>query len=347
MRFDTGGSPHIHSSNHTAKIMLTVALAMLPGLLAQIWFFGFGVVLNISMALAAGLAFEAIMLRLRMRPLRPFLSDNTTLVTAMLLGAALPPLAPWWIPVIGMFFAIVLAKQLYGGVGNNVFNPAMVGYVVLLTSFPFEMTQWLPSTSVAAGAPGIGESINAFLTLPGVDAITGASPLDVVKTELGQNLTLGEIVAAEPVIGLIGAPGWEWVNAAYLVGGVWLTLTRLVHWRIPVAMLIGLAAPALIANIIDPDQFPGMGFHLFSGAAMLGAFFIATDPVTASTTPKGALIFGAGIGFLVWLIRTAGGYPDGVAFAVLLMNMAAPLIDRYTTPPPFGATRPRTEDGEP
>jgi electron transport complex protein RnfD len=289
-------------------------------------------------------AAEAAMLRLRQRPLAPFLRDSSALVTALLLAVALPPIAPWWLTVIGTLFAIVVAKHLYGGLGYNPFNPAMVGYVVLLISFPLEMTQWLPPAGAGFERPGPGTTLGLILLGrpagdTAVDAITQATPLDLIQTDIGLARTIEEI-AASPLFGAVGGTGWEWVNLAFLLGGLWLLFRRIITWHIPVSLLAGLSLAALLFHVVDPSTHASPLFHLFSGASMLGAFFIATDPVSASTTPRGKLIFGAGIGVLVYVIRAWGGYPDGMAFAVLLMNIAVPTIDHYTQPRVFGEQRP-------
>ncbi len=288
------------------------------------------------------------MLALRGRPVVATVSDSSAVLTGVLLALALPPLAPAWLPVVGALFAIVVAKQLYGGLGYNPFNPAMVGYVVLLISFPREMTQWSAPNGLDITQLGFTETLAWSLNgvLPAaitLDAITLATPLDSVKTSLGLGQMLSEITAT-PKFGAFGGHGWEWINVAYLLGGLYLIYRRLIDWRIPVGMLSALFIIALVFHGSDTDAFPAPLFHLFSGAAMLGAFFIATDPVSASTTPRGRLLFGAGIGVIVYVIRTWGGYPDGVAFAVLLMNMAAPTLDHYTKPRVFGQDSKRSGD---
>ncbi|WJW76052.1 electron transport complex subunit RsxD [Thiohalobacter sp. IOR34] len=340
MQFHTYSSPHIIGPNRVDRLMRQVLLALLPGSLCAWWFFGWGLVFNLAMAGVSCIAAEALMLRLRQRPAGSVLGDGSALLTGVLLGLALPPLAPWWIPVIGSLFAIVVAKQLFGGLGYNPFNPAMVGYVVLIISFPREMTLW----PIPAGLDGQGLSFSeagrwVFAgQLPAnlqLDALTSATPLDTIKTRLGLDYTMSEITAA-PIFSNLGGRGWEWINLGYLAGGLWLLRRRAIHWQIPAGVLGGLFGIALLFYLFDPDAFPSPLLHLFSGAAMLGAFFIATDPVTASTTARGRLIYGAGIGIIVYVIRTWGGYPDGMAFAVLLMNMAAPTIDHYTRPRVFG-----------
>jgi electron transport complex protein RnfD len=336
MEFRTYTSPHLPASGSVSRMMSFVLLALLPGSLCAAWLFGWGVLVNILLAGLAAITAEAVMLMARKRPVLPVLQDGSALLTGVLLALALPPLAPWWIPVIGSLFAIVIAKQLYGGLGYNPFNPAMAGYVVLLISFPRELSLW-PATGQVLGLQDtlllvFSGSLPDTLTL---DAITMATPLDAVKTRLGLSETLTEI-RDSAVFGSFAGAGWEWLNLWFLLGGLWLLQQKIIKWQIPAGMLGGLFLTALLFYAWNPDIYPSPLFHLFSGAAMLGAFFIATDPVSASTTPRGRLYYGFGIGVLTYVIRTWGGYPDGVAFAVLLMNMAAPTIDYYTRPRVFG-----------
>ncbi len=344
MRFHTYSSPHLTGPNEVGLLMHRVAWALAPGALAAIWFFGWGVLLNLALSLATCLGAEALMLRLRGRPVGPALRDGSAGLTGLLLGLALPPLAPWWVVLVGGLFAMVLGKHLFGGLGYNPFNPAMVGYVVLLISFPREMTLWPPPQGVAGLHPGLLDALAwKFLgQLPvgqGLDSLTMASPLDAVRTHIGLGQRLEEIRHL-PVFGSLAGRGWEWVNLGYLAGGLWLLRARLIHWRIPTAVLGSLFVLAMVFHLYDPDNYASPLFHLLSGATMLGAFFIATDPVTASSTPRGQLIYGAGIGLIVYVIRNWGGYPDGMAFAVLLMNIATPTLDYYTRPPVFGERDP-------
>jgi electron transport complex protein RnfD len=311
--------PFIVAGFTVPRMMFQVLAALVPVLAVLVYLHGLRPIGLLAVAGATALACEALALRLRDRPSAPALRDGSVLVTAALLALAVPPGLPWWLLAFGTAVAVLLAKHAYGGLGQNPFNPAMVGYAVLLVSFPLEMTQW--------PAPGSGW-----------DAVTGATALDSLRTGLRQGYTMQEILAG-PAHGSIGARGGEWVNLAALAGGVYLLLRRVIRWHIPVAMLAGLAVPAAFAHLLDPGAFPGAAFHLASGAAMLGAFFIVTDPVSAATSDRGRLLYGAGIGLLTWIIRSWGGYPDGVAFAVLLMNLAVPLIDRYTVPRIHGEPR--------
>jgi len=342
IKSSASGSPHIHTEQRSVRnIMLSVTLALVPAIAVYAWLFGPAILVSIAWMAALALGLEALFLLIRGRALAPALGDGSALLTAVLLALALPPIAPWWLSLVGVFFAIVVAKQLYGGLGYNPFNPAMIGYAVLMISFPLQMTTWPPSLD-AGHALGLADSLNYIFggQLPGglgVDAISGATPLDTMKTQLGLGHTVDEIRAAHPIFGSLGGSDWQWINLAILAGGLWLVWRRIISWHIPVALLGALALMAGLFYLVNPDHYGSPLFHLFSGAAMLGAFFIATDPVTAATSNRGKLWFGAGIGILTYIIRTWGGYPDGIAFAVLLMNMAAPTIDYYTTPRVFGA----------
>jgi electron transport complex protein RnfD len=317
-----------------------VLVALIPGTLALWWYFGWGVLINIALATLTAVAAEASMLRLRGRAPGPVLIDLSAVVTAWLLAIALPPLLPWWQTVLGSAFAIIVVKQLFGGIGFNPFNPAMAGYVLLLVSFPVSMTRWLPPEVISGEGLSLVESLGVVFTgalPPGTtwDAISSATPLDQMRSELSDNRMISEI-RQSPLWGDFGGRGWEWVANWFLIGGLFLLWQRVISWRIPLSMLGALVLVSGLFWAIDPETHPHPGFHLFSGAAIVGAFFIATDPVSASTTPRGQLIFGALIGVLVFVIRSWGGYPDAVAFAVLLMNMAAPTIDYYTQPRVFG-----------
>jgi len=336
-------SPHGGRPNRVDRIMLEVILALIPGTLAMIWYFGWGILINLVLAGLFALLTETVALKLRRRPALPALRDLSALVTALLFALAVPPTLPWWQTLLGMVFAIGVAKQLYGGLGYNPFNPAMAGYVFLLVSYPLAMTSWLPPSMLAEQNLGFIDSIRLIFTgTPPAgltwDAITMATPLDQMRTQLDRNLMIDEI-RASPLWGDFGGRGWEWVGNWFLLGGLFLLWRRIISWHIPVSMLLGLLVTAGFFWLLDPQTHPFPAFHLFSGGAILGAFFIATDPVSACTTPRGQLVFGATIGVLVFVIRTWGGYPDAVAFCVLLMNIAAPTIDYYTQPRVLGHDR--------
>lgn len=333
-------SPYIVEKTSVSIVMLKVLIALVPGIFAYVWIYGSGILVSLLIASVTALASEALVLKLRKRPIMPFLMDGSALVTAWLLALALPPLAPWWLVVVGTLFAIVIAKQLYGGLGYNPFNPAMIGYAVLLISFPVIMTQWPAPLELAQAHLSFMDHLYYIFghALPDgvkIDAISSATPLDYLKTQLTLQHNVADISQAS-IFGQFGAKGGELVIGAYLLGGLYLLQQRIISWHIPVAFLATLAVMAGAFHLADPAHYAGPLFHLFSGAAVFCAFFIATDPVSGPTTPNGKLIFAAGVGALTYLIRVYGGYPDGVAFAVLLMNICVPLIDAYTQPRVFG-----------
>lgn len=340
MQFATGPSPHLPRPNSVHRVMQRVLIALVPGIVVLTVVMGIGVISNLVLCTVSALLLEAASLWLRGRPVRTHINDLSAVVTAWLLAIALPPLSPWWLILIGNGFAIVVAKQLYGGLGYNPFNPAMVGYVVVLIAFPLELTSWVAPIGLGATDITLWQSLQAIAGsgVASLDGVTAATPLDVAKTELSRGRTLSEIRDGA-AFGLVGGHGLEWVNLAFLGGGLWLLWKQVIQWQIPVSMLASLAVVAGLFWMVDPGTHPTPLFHLATGAAILGAFFIATDPVSAATTPTGRIVFGAGIGVLTYVIRTWGGYPDGVAFAVLLMNLVAPTIDYYTQPRVFGHER--------
>jgi electron transport complex protein RnfD len=340
-------SPFLKPGLSVAKMMRVVTLLMIPGIVTAIYVFGYGILVNIILSIVFALSFEAVILYLRKRPIKTYLSDSSALLTAVIIGVALPPLAPWWLTFIGVLFAIVIAKQLYGGLGYNTFNPAMVAYAILLISFPAQMTTyWQTPTMLLSQVDGatlsLLESIHfqLFGQLPAnvsIDSLTSASPLGIVRTAISSGAaTIAEIDAQGNAFGMLGGIGTEWVNIAFLIGGLVMLRKGLISWHIPISLLATLGFLSLLFGSFELDSNPSPLFHLFSGATMLGAFFIATDPVTASTTPKGRIFYGAGIGALIYIIRTWGGYPDAIAFSVLIMNMCAPLLDYYTQPRVYG-----------
>jgi len=333
-------APFLNKPDTVSQIMLKVLLALIPGIALYVWYFGPAILVSITLASLTALGTEALMLKLRNRPIAPFLKDNSALLTGWLLALSIPPLAPWWLVVVGTAFCIVVAKHLYGGLGNNLFNPAMIGYAVLIISFPMQMTHWI--TPHGLGLVELSfldqlEYIFAGVLPPNVtlDAITMATPLDTLKTHLHLDEHINEILDM-PIYGRLAGHGSEMVAWGFLFGGLYLLASRIISWHIPVAYLGTLLVIAGIFHLVDPAHYVTPLFHWYSGAAMIGAFFILTDPVSSPTTNRGKLIFAALAGLITYLIRAFGGFPDGVAFATLLMNISVPLIDAYTQPRVFG-----------
>ena len=334
------GSPHILTpGSSVSTIMLLVLFALLPAIGAYYFFFGPAILISITLATATALLAEAAMLKLRDYPVKYFLTDGSAILTAWLLALSIPPLAPWWLIVVGTAFAIIVAKHLYGGLGNNLFNPAMAGFAVLMISFPSFMTQWPAPLLLSHHPVGLMEAIQYYFSgaLEGarLDAVTMATPLDTLKTQLNLQHTVGE-VKHMPIFGNFGGKGTEVIASMYLLGGLFLLQQRIITWHTPISFLVTLTLIAALFNGIDASRYASPMFHLFTGGAMLGAFFIATDYVTGPTTPLGKLIFGTGVGILEYVIRVFGGYPDGIAFSILIMNAAVPLIDAYTQPRVYG-----------
>ena len=327
-------SPHTHGPMSTPRVMQHVLLATVPGIVALTTFFGFGTLVNLVWACIVALGCESLALALRGRPIAFYLKDYSALVTATLLAIALPPYSPWWLIAVGVACAILLAKHLYGGLGYNPFNPAMAGYVILLISFPVQMTAWAPPRGLGQ-LPSLPEALTACFWPAGYDGTTMATPLDLMKQNT--SLLVDDLWNQAPQFGRWAGLGWEWVNIAFLAGGAWLLYQRIFTWHAPLAMLASLGL--LAAIFYDGGSSASGGsplFHLLSGATMFGAFFIVTDPVTSAVSVRGRLVYGAMIGALVYVIRVRGNYPDAVAFAVLIANFAAPFIDNYTQPRTYG-----------
>ncbi len=325
MSFITVTSPHQTGQQRTAWVMRQVCYATLPALVTLSLCFGIGSILNVLWCVAIALLLEGICLKLRDKNLAFYLSDGSAAVTGLLLGLSISPLSPWWLSLIGLVFAIPIAKHLYGGLGQNPFNPAMIAYAILLVSFPVEMTRW------PTGMNSIESTLHIFLDQYGsVDLMTGATPLDNFKTN-HQSPTLTWLSN-----GNIDLPEWMMVNIMFGLGGLYLLARKIITWHIPASFLASLTLLSCIFFMVDNQHYASPVLHLLTGATMIGAFFIATDPVTAATSNGARLIYGAGIGLLIYIIRTWGGYPDAVAFAVLLMNLAAPLIDHLYQPRTFG-----------
>jgi Na+-translocating ferredoxin:NAD+ oxidoreductase subunit D len=330
-------SPYVRAQASVTRVMLKVLLALVPAIAVYVWQFGPAILIQLGLATLTALACESLMLKLRGKPQALFLMDLSAIVTAWLIALAFPPLAPWWIVVTATALAIVVAKHLYGGLGQNPFNPAMVAYCVMIVAFPSLMTQW-PS-DVQMQAVAVAEHAQAFPNGPAIalDAMSSATPLDALRTGLrAAGSSVASVTSDPAVFGTLAGRGWEWIALAYLLGGLWLIQQKIITWHIPLGFIAGLSAIAGAFWVADSVHYASPLLHLAAGGSMLGAFFILTDPVSAATTPRGKLIFAAGAGLLVYLIRVFGAYPDGVAFATLLMNILVPLIDMKTQPPVFG-----------
>jgi Na+-translocating ferredoxin:NAD+ oxidoreductase subunit D len=338
--------PYAHERVSVRRTMLLVIVALLPATLFGLYQFGWPAIFLFTVTVLTAIAAESISLRLMGKPQKPFLMDGSALLTGWLLAMTLPPWAPWWIGVVGALLAIIIGKQVFGGIGQNLFNPAMVARVALLISFPLQMTLYSsPQPLFAAQSPDFVQGLAiTFGDSTWIDAVAGATPLGHVKTELTQGITveqaLGETHSTwELLFGTATGSLGEISALLLLAGGLLLLYTRVISWHIPVSMLGTLALLATVFHLIDPDLYAGPLFHLLAGSAILGAFFIATDLVTSPVSVRGQLLFGAGCGALVFLIRTFAAYPEGVAFAVLLMNAFTPLIDHYLKPRIYGRDR--------
>jgi electron transport complex protein RnfD len=338
-------APHTTTTQSVSRVMVTVMLALAPATLFGFWLYGWPSIWLFAITVGSAAFGEALCLRLMDRPIMPALYDGSAILTGWLLALSLPPWAPWWIGAFGGLFATILAKQAFGGLGQNLFNPAMVARVALLISFPVQMTAWVgPAPLGSLMAPGLLDGL--MVTLKGItpqfDAIASASLLGFAKTEMSRGVDLLQSLGHAPMQSWFGSrPGSLGETAAWLIaaGGVVMMFLRIITWHTPVAMLLGIAIPAAILHAVDPARYLDMPTHLLSGGAMLGAFFIATDYVTSPNTSLGQMIFGAGCGVLTYVIRTWAGYPEGVAFAVLLMNSLTPIIDSYVKPRIYGRDR--------
>jgi Na+-translocating ferredoxin:NAD+ oxidoreductase subunit D len=338
-------APHAATDNSTARIMATVMLALAPATLYGFWLYGWPAIYLWLTTIGAAMLGEAFILRLAKRDALPVLLDGSAVLTGWLLALSMPPWAPWWLAVFGGMFATTLGKQAFGGLGQNLFNPAMVARVAILISFPVQMTAWVaPAPLFSASSPGALDALAIFFHggMQGFDALTSATTLGFAKTEFSRGVDLLQSAQHAPALSLVGhRAGSLGETAALLIaaGGLAMLFLRIISWHIPVAMLAGLAIPAALLHGFDPARYLDAGSHLLSGGAMLGAFFIATDYVTSPNSPRGKLIFGAGCGLFTYIIRTWAGYPEGVAFAVLLMNSLTPIIDSYCKPRIYGRDR--------
>ena len=321
--FTISPSPHVHGGDSIEKNMYGVLIALVPTFIFSIVFFGLGAILVTLTSVAACLVFEYIIQKYLMKQ-RPTIWDGSAIITGVLLAFNLPSSLPLWIVVIGALVAIGIGKMSFGGLGNNIFNPALVGRVFLLISFPVQMTTWpVP---------------NGFATS---DAVTGATPLALVKEAVKNGQAVGDtlssvgITTSNLILGNIGGSLGEVAAIGLLLGFAYMLIRKIISWHIPVAIFATVIVFSGILNLADPAQFAGPVFHLFTGGLMLGAIFMATDYVTSPMTHKGMLIYGVGIGLLTVIIRVFGAYPEGMSFAILIMNGFTPLINRYCKPRRF------------
>jgi len=332
-------APNLHHGKQTNYFMKQVLIALLPAIVVSFISFGYGRIFNIIWCSVVAIICEAGVLLIRRRSPLPYISDSSALITAWLIALSLPGFAPWWLGLIGTAFAIIIGKQLYGGLGYNPFNPAMVGYTVLLVSFPLEMSTW-PSPKILINDVSAPSLLNQFFIFTGQlpildDTWTTATPLDIIRSNT--TLTLVELWNKYPILSGLGGIGSFSLNVSFLIGGIYLLYNKIISWHAPIGMLASLLILSFIFQGGTGSSSTGSPlFHLFSGATMMGAFFIITDPVSGATSKNGRLLFGVAVGSLTYIIRIKSSYPDGLAFATLLINITAPTIDYYTKPRTFG-----------
>lgn len=337
--------PHTHATRSTGQIMGLVLMALIPATGFGFYLFGWPAINLWVLTILSAVLCEAVSLKMANKPILFYLSDGSAVLSAWLLAMTLPPWAPWWIGVVGGGITIILGKQVFGGVGQNLFNPAMLARVVLLISFPIEMTSWvMPQPLFSAHTPTFLEGLNITFNGYALDMVSGASSLGDVRTQLTQGHTLSTILVPQHytsqhlALGFISGSLGETSALLIILGGVFLLYKRIFTWHVPVAMLTSVALLATLFHEINPERYANAGFHLFAGGMILGAFFIATDPVTSPNSALGKVIFGASVGALDYVIRTWGGYPEGIAFSIMIMNAMVPLIDHYTRPRIYGHT---------
>ncbi len=319
-------SPHIHSDRTSKKLMYDVVIALIPTFLVSLYVFGIGALVVTAVAVASCLLFEYIIQKFLLKT-EVTITDGSAIITGILLAFNLPSGLPIWMIVVGSLVAIGVAKMSFGGLGFNIFNPALVGRVFLLVSFPVQMTMW----------PTAVENNTKI-----VDAISGATPLGIIKEGLQFGETMSEIGAKIPSVldmflGITGGSLGEMSALAILLGGIYLIFRKVITWHIPVTMLVTIAVMTGIFWLINPEQYASPLIHILSGGALLGAFFMATDLVTSPMTKKGMVIFAIGIAIITIVIRLYGAYPEGISFAILIMNAFVPLINTYFKPRRFGS----------
>lgn len=318
-------SPHVHSDDSVQKIMYRVVVAMIPALIWSVVVFGVDALRVTLIAVAASVGFEYLVQRYVMK-VKPSVSDGSALITGMLLAFNVPANLPWWIIIIGAFVSIGIGKLSFGGIGTNIFNPALVGRVFLLISFPVQMTSY----PAPAGS--------------GVDAVTAPTPLGLLKEGLMNGQPISEIAgnlpaATDLLMGSTGGSLGEISALMLIIGGIYMLLRKVITWHTPVAVLGSMFVVAAIFWMIDPETYIGPAYHLLTGGAMLGAIFMATDMVSSPMTGKGQLIYGVGIGVITMSIRLFGAYPEGISFAILIMNAFTPLINNSVKPKRFGGKK--------
>lgn len=329
--FTISPSPHIHSGDSVNKIMYGVILALAPAFIWSVMMFGLDSVRVTLVAVAACMVFELLIQKFILN-VKPQIADGSAALTGVLLAFNVPASIPSWMLIVGALVAIGIAKMPYGGLGNNPFNPALVGRVFMLISFPVQMTSW----------PAIGTS--------GVDAVTTATPLAILKEGVKNGQPVIEIFKNLPTnmdlfLGNMSGSLGEISVAALLIGGIFMLVRKIITWHIPVSVLVSAAVFSGIFWLIDPAKNADPIFHLMTGGLILGAFFMATDMVTSPMNAKAQIVFGIGIGVLTILIRVWGAYPEGVSFAILIMNALVPLLNRFVKPKRFGEVKTQTIKG--
>ena len=332
-------SPFLHRSNSIRMIMLEVLLALLPGIFVYYYFFGPAIIIQLMIATLVAIISELPILWMRKKPILLFITDGSAIVTAWLLVLAIPPFSPWWMTALSVFIAIAFVKHLYGGLGQNIFNPAMAAWCIMIIAFPKLMSQWpyWDSTLTSEWLSKLNwqEAFQAIFQKNErllIDAISTATPLDSLRTQL----TLSTHIPKPIEFHWLTLEPYHWISLMWALGGLWLIVRKIISWHIPFFLLASLLVVAGIANLVNPEQYAPASFHLLNGAAIIGAFLIATDPVSAANTPRGKIIYAISIALLTWIIRTWGGYPDAIAFSIIIMNMTVPLLDRFNQPAIFG-----------
>jgi Na+-translocating ferredoxin:NAD+ oxidoreductase subunit D len=331
--FNVSYAPHVHDGSSTRRIMWTVFGALAPAAAVAVYAFGLDALRVMLLSTVLCVAMEWIALLIMRRDPMACL-DGSAALTGFLLGLTLPAGLSGGIIVVGAFVAVIVAKQVFGGLGHNPFNPALTSRVFLLIAFPKQLTTW----PVPRGLEDIKEYMGLAVTRT-TDAVTSATPLAAIKEHAQRampNIQLNDLFFGVHTPGSIG----EISALALLLGAAFLLYRRIITWHVPVATLATVAVLGGLTHLVNPAKYADPVFHLFAGGLFIGAFFMATDYVTAPVWPKGKIIYGVGIGLLTMVIRLWGGYPEGISFAILLMNAATPLLDRYTVPTPFGSRKP-------